>query len=353
VLQPPSNNWSKPEIVASWAELSALADDGTIVLRGEMLAALRDSGLYSDLTEDGAAPDSSTPDSSAAVFADAWSVLERRAHLLGETWPLTMTKDTLARRPGKETLESAAAYAAMLLIEAASSKWYPGLTIEPGEKIRELFEHVVVASVSRLVGGLTCRFGAPFPADWPKTFALRVKHLCEMFEVDAREDDIGKFASANQLDDSLDVLARWKVLDEEEGAPYLLFQCATGENWITEKAGEPAMDIWEKYVSWDGPKYKALAIPFTLRERGQLSTASFRNGSAFVFDRLRIAFGTPDEQLDQTHREELTAWCKQKFSFLKDRNALAGALAKHIETKQEKKAKYAAKRRSKKKVGQK
>jgi hypothetical protein len=349
VLQLPNNNWSKPEMLASWAELNALADDGRIVLRGEMLGALRDSGLFADVSSHGEAPDSSTPDSSAAVFADTWRILERRAHLLGDAWPLVLTKDTLARRSGREKLESVAAYAGMLLIEAASSKWYPGLTIESGDKIRELFEHIVVASVSKMLGGLTCRFGAPFPTDWPTNFVDRVKRLCEVFEVEARESELGKFPSPNQLDDSLDVLGRWKLLDEAEGTPFLLFQCATGENWLTDKAGQPSMTLWGQYVSWNGPQYKALAIPFTLRERGQLSNASIRHGFAFVFDRLRIAFGMPDDRLEQSHKDELTAWCKSKFDFLKDNNALAAALAMQEKKKQEKKAKNAAKRKAKKK----
>jgi hypothetical protein len=109
------------------------------------------------------------------------------------------------------------------------------------------------------------------------------------------------------------------------------------------------MDLWGQYVSWDGPQYKVLAIPFTLRERGQLSNASIRHGFAFVFDRLRIAFGTPDDQLDQSYRDELTAWCTSKFDFLKDKNALAAALAVQQQKKQDKKAKNAAKRKAKKK----
>lgn len=349
MLQLPNNDWSKPEVLASWVELNALAHDGAIVLRGEMLATLRDSGLFEDVSAHGEAPDSSSPDSSAAAFADAWRALQRRGHLLGDKWPLSLSKDTLTRRQGREKLESVAAYAAMLLIEAASSKWYPGLKIESGDKVRELFEHIVVASVSKMLGGLTRRFGAPFPADWPRGFVERVKHLCELFEVEAREYDLGQYSSPDQLDDSLDVLGRWKLLDEEEGTPYLLFQCTTGEDWLTDKAGQPCMALWGKYVSWNGPQYKALAIPFTLRERGQLQNASIRHEHAFVFDRLRLAFGMPDDQLEQCHRDELVAWCKSKFDFLNDQNALAHALALHEEKRKQKKAKNAAKRKTKRK----
>lgn len=316
MLPLPSNNWSKPEVLASWLELCALSEDNGIVLRGAVLESLRDSGMYSDESLDEGMADNSTPNSSAATRDEIWRVLERRKALLGDAWPLSLTEDTLGRLSGKETLETVAAYTAMLLIEAASSRWFKGLKIESGDTIRTLFESIVVASVSRMLGGRTARFGAPFSDEWPSTFPDRVKHLCGLFDLDARELDIGKYASAKQQDDSLDVVSRWKLEDEGEGSPYLLFQCATGEDWKTNKTGQPSMELWKSYVSWNGPQYKALAIPFALRERGQLDDASIRHGRAFVFDRLRLSYGNPDKVIDKSLRDDLVEWCMKKFAVI-------------------------------------
>jgi hypothetical protein len=183
--------------------------------------------------------------------------------------------------------------------------------------VRTWFELIVEASVSRLLGGVTSRFGAPFPSGWPSSFPERVKHLAGLFDVDARESDLKKHAKPQQQDDSLDVIGRWKLTDEQEGCPYLLFQCATGQNWRTAKPGQPSMDLWGKYISWDGPQYKALAIPFTLRKRGELSDASVRHQWAFVFDRLRISFGQPDEEISPELRQDLSSWCRSQFELLK------------------------------------
>ena len=304
-------------MLASWAELSALADDDGAVMHGHILESLRDSQLFADTSGSPDDRDSTNPSSSAAILSETWSILERRRHLLGDSWPLLLSESTLTRRADRRTLDRVAAYAAILLIEAASSRWYPSLSIAAGDKIRTWFEFIVAASVSRLLGGVTSRFGAPFPSDWPATFPERVKHLAAIFEIEARDADIQKYASPDQQDDSLDVLGRWKLTDEEEGCPYFLFQCATGENWKTHKPGQPSMDLWRAYISWNGPSYKALAIPFTLRERGELADVSIRHQSAFVFDRLRIAYGKPDDGIDEAIRVSLVEWCKTKFDILK------------------------------------
>jgi hypothetical protein len=316
VLAVPENNYTQTEVLASWTELSALATDNGSAMHGDMLEALRDSQLFSDAAGAQDSLDSATAGSPSAVVSDIWATLQRRKTLVGEAWPFLLTANSLSRRADRKLLSQVAAYATLLLIEAASSKWYSKLAIPKSAPVRTWFEHIVAASASRLLGGATHRFGAPFSAEWPKSFVERVSHLASLFEMESRDADVKKYSSEEQQDDSLDVLARWKLCDEEEGSPYVLLQCATGANWKTHKPGQPSMDLWQAYISWNGPQYKALAIPFTLRGKGELANASIRHQSAIIFDRIRIAHGNPDEAIDAELRANLVGWCQEQFAKL-------------------------------------
>lgn len=317
MLPLPESDWSNPEVLASWMELTVLAEDDGVALRGDALEALRDSQLFADASiTRGDERDSSTEDSAASALHETWQVLRRREELLEDAWPLRLTDNTLSRAPGKTTLRPVAAYATILLLEAASSKWYSSIAIEPGDPVREWFEHITVASVGRLIGGRTERFGAPFPRGWPNSFSGRVKQLAGLFGVEAREADVKRLATPDQQDDALDAVARSRLGDEEPGTPYLLVQCATGANWKTDKSGEPRMALWRKYIAWNGPTYKAIAIPFCLRGKGELERASASHGDAVVFDRLRISAGAPDQEIDDVIRKKLVKWCSAKFAKL-------------------------------------
>ena len=218
---------------------------------------------------------------------------------------------------GNETLDSNAAYSAMLLIEAASSKWF-GDEIKIGgeEKIRIWFEHIAAASIKQLVKGTTVRFGSPFPKGWPSGFPNRVEKMASEFGITHRAAEIDAYASTNQQDDSLDIVSRWRLVDEEPSSPYLLVQCATGANWKAAKVAEPNMDLWRRYISWNGPIYKALAIPFALRGPGELKQISIRHHDTIVFDRIRLAAGRPDQLIEASLRRHLVRWCREKFNLL-------------------------------------
>jgi hypothetical protein len=315
MLPLPEKNWSKPHVLASWLELCALARDYGAAYRGSALEMLRDSQLFADASSvRGSARDSTSPDSAAGTLEQAWRVLRSRERSLGAAWPLRLTADSLLRRQDRATLSRVAAYTTMLLIEACSLRWYDGLAIQPGDEVRELFEHIAVAAIRRYTDGQISRFGAPFSSDWPPTFPARVKHLASMFGVRANDEDIQKLSGPKQQDDSLDIVARLKFIDEASGLPYLLVQCATGEKWASDKPGQPTMTLWERYITWDGPRLKALAIPFALRDVGELENASVRHFNAVVFDRIRLAGALPDNFIEPALRKRLARWCAAKFA---------------------------------------
>lgn len=312
----PESNYTRPHVIASWLELTALSEEDGGACRGDALESMRDSQLFVDsaAADQCKQCDSSDPNSAAGKLAQAWTVLHSRERALGVAWPFCLTEDSVIRRPERRNINQVCAYAAMLLIEAASLKWYGKIAIQSGDPVRHWFEDIAAACLRKLTGGVTIRFGAPFPSAWPDSFLDRVRYLASQFELDARDAEIERHSSPHQQDDSLDIVSRLRVADELEGVPYMLVQCATGANWSTGKPAEPNIALWERYISWNGPRLKTLAIPFSLREKGELTDASVRHLDALVLDRQRLAGAIPDDLIDDSLRQNLTTWCKGQFA---------------------------------------
>jgi len=327
MLPIPQSDWRRAEALASWVELSALSVDNGFVARGTVLDAFNDSGLFANgAMRRGEANDSTTEWTAAAMVADIWVVLNARHRLIGEAWPFLLNADRLTRKVSRSEIAEVAAYTAMLLIDAAASGWYSTFTLKPNSFARTYFELIVAASMRKLCGGRTMRFGAPFPPGWPKDFPGRVRRLAEEFGLKPRDEEIATLASDNQQDGSLDVVSRLKLGDESGGGAYVLVQCATGVKWLTDKRGEPMMALWGRFVSWDGPRYKACAVPFTLRGAKELTRASAMHEDAIILDRIRIACGEPDKGIDAELRTSLAKWCRDGFKSCQKLASRKGAL---------------------------
>ncbi|MFO0898973.1 MAG: hypothetical protein U0836_16235 [Pirellulales bacterium] len=294
-----------PEAFATWVELSAIAAENGRVTWGTVSEAFRDSGLFD--------AGSSDEDTAENATGTTWKVLDQRNQMLGTTWPFELTDVALIVRTSKATLESCAAYTAMMLIEAAGGKWYSTLRIEPGDPVRTWFEHITEASLSRILSGTTIRFGAPYPAGCPAEFPARVTFLAGRFGLHAREEEIDEHTSDQQKDDTVDVVARWRIGNEEPGSLFLLVQCATGAGWQADKIGVPRGDLWTDYVAWNGPLVTALAVPFVVSEKRVLLRAGKRR---LFLDRLRLSVGSPDDLLASSMRKPIADWCRNKLALI-------------------------------------
>jgi hypothetical protein len=311
MLRLPDSHWGQTEVLANWVELCALVEDDGFVARGQVLDTLVDSNLFGN-----GGTDSTNESSASAKTADIWWTLQRRQRLLDSSWPYVLTDESLMRRDGYRKLEEVASYATMLLIEASAMGWFRNLTMKKNDAVRTLFEGIVTSSLGRLCGGQASRFGAPFPAAWPKGFSARVKHLAGIFGLSSNDDEVTKLTSPKQQDGSLDIVARWRIGDEDAASAYLLVQCATAKKWRREKLGEPKMAMWGKLVSWNGPAFRVIAVPFSVRGKGELYSASVDYEWAIILDRFRIACGDPDKAIDAGLRAALVVWCRRKFAAL-------------------------------------
>lgn len=297
----PEENWSDPEVLADWIELNAVQSG--FVANGSALDHFKDARLWGD--DERASEVTQTPHAQAVT--DAWAALQSRNRTLVDSWPFELQPNIVISRENS-------VYAALLLVDIGRryrAEMRPSL-----DGFRSLFEDVVAAGLEGLLGGRACRFGAPFPTDWPRGFPSRVSHLALEFGLESREADIPKLSSKQQKDDGLDVLGRLKLGDEDPGTLYVLAQCATGANW-KDKRGEPSVTKWREYIAWDAATVRALAVPWAVRPRSELKRIHMDFDNAIVLDRWRIVAGRPHEHLDREQCKRLEKWVRAQFKALK------------------------------------
>jgi hypothetical protein len=132
--------------------------------------------------------------------------------------------------------------------------------------------------------------------------------LGERFDLEV-ENLSGKI-DPNDKDLTVDVISRLSLGDEGPGTLIVLVQCATGRDW-RKKRGEPTPGRWDDLLRWDAAIIGAVAVPFWLEARSE-RVRQFRHfgKNMLILDRPRLMSGSPDEQLDSTHRALIVNWCE-------------------------------------------
>ena len=317
MLPLPETDPTDPATLAGWVELSVLAvDDGQLSF-GEVAEELRDSNLLEDAVSDEERGVNGERERLAEqLAADVWSILEDRTRLLGRSSPFILEQRLIKRRERQKKLEDVVAYLTMLLIEAAGKGWYADLELTTNDAIRTQFELVVAASLHGLGNTKVERLGAPYPGLSIKKFRNRVKKLVGSFDLAANQEELKRFTHPHEKDRGLDLVVRWWNDDPSGGMPYLLVQCATGKQWVRDKAAEPPMSAWKKFATWDGPALKSIAVPYTVQRPRGLGDAWLRTNNSIIFDRLRLSRGRPDTWLSERVRAQLLKWCKNQLKRL-------------------------------------
>ena len=300
----PEKNWDEPDVLADWAEVSALA--GAECTYGAIMEDLKDSQLFQGTRQFG----STDPEHTQAT-ARIWRALGARQKEYGGSWPFELTRLALVAS------RDDAAYATLLLFDLA--RCYGEAKIAPTHTERKLFEFVVEASLRSLIRGAATRFGVPREG-WPRGgFRVSVGQLATHFQLAASDANVASLASTKQGDDGLDVVARLKLGDELPGTAYVLVQCATGDD-VLRKAGDLSLDTWRKYIPWDAPALRALAVPWAARpRREQLQRLSSKFDGAVILDRWRLVAGEPGRHMDDRHLKPLQRWCKRQIKALRRR----------------------------------
>jgi hypothetical protein len=162
-----------------------------------------------------------------------------------------------------------------------------------------------------LLVGTAHRFGRRGDAGWDNSVVERVRQLAEMLEVSCEKLDEKLDPDDNDI--GLDVISSWKPDTRSHGSLHVLVQCATGANY-KKKRGEPMMGRWRSLYYWPGRLMAGLAVPWRFSERELLRAGE--NADTIVFDRLRLAIGSPDSRIGDDTRIKLQNWYREQLSQL-------------------------------------
>lgn len=173
-----------------------------------------------------------------------------------------------------------------------------------------LFENIVRACLASVLGGASARFGWPVESGWPKPIADRVRHLAEIFALEATGADCGTDPVDKDL--GLDIITRVKFGDEGPGTLYAVVQCATGQNW-EGKTGTPSFGTWGPLLMWNAPLHRMIAFPWRWDNGPRQLARKSRRFEASILDRFRLLSGSsnPDAFLTKAERAAALRWCRK------------------------------------------
>lgn len=292
--------------LADWVELKCLLRASGEVSRSDVADVLHNS-LELEAGDD---QRELTPQDLAQEWADdILAEVRHRRRSLGEGYPLRVAKDVVQTRG---SWEDTICYTALLI--ADMGRFYKSVQTkyDPASPFTRLFESVVQAGLSLVLGGTSVRFGVPRDPDWPTDIFSRLRRLAE--EMGVETDEPEKKAEPTDGDIGLDVVTRIRLGDEGAGTGIVLTQCATGTNFMG-KRGEPALMEWADLIYWKSHVIRGMAFPWrrdiSERRFGRLA----KRFEAIFFDRMRLfSSGNPDPELRDWVRDELRDWCVQRIA---------------------------------------
>lgn len=295
----PGSDANSINVVADWVELCVVADGDTVSYE-HVATTYRDAGLYNDAESDDAGE-------SNRLEEDTWTELRRRKRLLGDEYPFVVGARTLE---ALGNLRSCPSFALLLL--AATAARYPR---RADNELPRLFEHVVTASATGLLGGKAARFGWPPDApdgSGPSSVLDRIRHFAR--ELGLEPQSLGGKVESHDKDIGLDVAARHAVGGSAAGSVVFLIQCATGRNW-TEKDGV-SVDRWRELVQWNAVPVRAFAVPWWWASDKEYNRHFRRMDHAVVLDRARLLQGRPDRNLGAARKAQVEEWAREQLSTL-------------------------------------
>lgn len=306
-------------VMADWVEMCALTDANGEVTKSSFTETVRDSGIFDELSIGFADEDTWHDDEEIGVgsavdtySSDIWLELKSRAQEFGDAYPFDIDGRLL-------TLDGVSwrkypCYTMLLLLDHGRQYRHVVKKVAPDTNGARLFEKICEASFRGFFGGESQRFGWPKEPSWPTSIEDRVEMLAEEIGLVAESLSGHKVFPADK-DKGLDVVVQLNFGDSMSGSPWVLFQCACGDNW-NSKRGEPALADWQPLIAWDGLLIGGLAVPMRLAGTWDVRRTSRAFNNAIVVERTRLIRGKPDATLDSDTATQVQLWCDEAIKFL-------------------------------------
>lgn len=238
--------------------------------------------------------------------SNCWDELSSRAMSYGEeTTFLVQT----ARLKHVANWEDKPGYSFCLLLSLAPNYdwWKESSYNEQGQ----LFEELSNDSILSILNFET------YPTGWSrdntKCFRDHFDEICDRMNLGG--GNVDKWDGTNKKEYGLDILAYYDFKDDRTGAPYYMFQCASGHNWRT-KLQTPDLKIWGEVLNPPVLPSRGFTVPFCLDT--QEFECSCTKVGGILLDRPRIlgASKIRSTWLDDNLKQKLSAWCNPRVEWL-------------------------------------
>lgn len=198
----------------------------------------------------------------------ALTVMARRAKVLGDSYPFTVTEIGVLRR----TSPWANPYQSLLFLTPGSIARQTVRASETHE-MGELFEDLAESALANLwgPGGAALRFGHPSKHGRPESFDQAIPWLAKKMSV-----EVGRgYRPPRRKDGGVDIVVWRPFADGRPGFPIALAQCTIQAETFT-KTSDVDLRLWASWLALDVDPMSLLVLPGTIRAAGtewnQLST---------------------------------------------------------------------------------
>jgi len=257
----PVPSTTAPVELADWVEVSCLKGVTPGVSQSDTIDQLRRYEVLS--AED--------------LCTTIWRELERRARVLGNSYPFVVDPRRIVRR---DNWKAHPVYTMLVLLSLAHQ--FTETRLKSYNEVSKLFERIVASALERYISGKAFRIGHQRDLPVPKNFGQMLSFLSSELGEGLRR---AKPLNADTKDCRADVIAWKPFADRRAGQLVVLIQCASGTNW-TAKLTELNIQLWERYIEFVVSPIRAFAIPFV--ETNDQLWLEYGTLGGIAFDRLRI-----------------------------------------------------------------
>ncbi|MER9926717.1 hypothetical protein NKJ84_28285 [Mesorhizobium sp. M0048] len=192
---------------------------------------------------------------------DAFSIVDVRARLIGEGYPLVATADGVAPK-GDWGDYTPYAFCLMLSMAKSHGVWVRDTFGTDFTAQGELFERLTAEAVT-----IAFRGWSVHATGWTRTRTARIKQVVEgvCTQLNEAAGEVLHWTAATAKEAGLDLVTYRPFADGNVGVPVYLWQCASGMDWV-HKRKTPDLALWQRIVSWAVTPRKAMAMPFALSD---------------------------------------------------------------------------------------